>query len=145
MEHRGSTCSGTFDKCLKREVERFFPGIHEQVTKLCFEGTLEVTRAFRLGRADHTSRHEWDATDGKAVDGWIQRKDGILKAIDDAKAHPIEASEIMAKYFEVIRRSTAPFSKGSHLPISNATASTSALGTTPGRSFKSLRAHLRSG
>jgi hypothetical protein len=54
-----------------------------------------------LGRADHTSRHEWDAADGKAVDGWIQRKDGILEAIDFAKAHPVEASEIMAKYFEV--------------------------------------------
>jgi hypothetical protein len=30
-----------FDKHLKREVERWFPGIHEQVTQLCFEGTLE--------------------------------------------------------------------------------------------------------
>jgi hypothetical protein len=30
-----------FDKSLKREVGRLFPGIHEQVTKLCFEGTLE--------------------------------------------------------------------------------------------------------
>ena len=31
----------SFDKSLKREVVKFFPGIHEQVTKLCFDERFE--------------------------------------------------------------------------------------------------------
>jgi len=31
----------SFDKSLKREMVKFFPGIHEQVTKLCFDGMFD--------------------------------------------------------------------------------------------------------
>jgi hypothetical protein len=71
--------------------------------------------------------------------------DGILKAIDDAKAHAVEASDIMAKYFKVDPQKYSAILEGSNLPTSNATANTLARAKAPGRSSRSPHAHLRSG